>query len=261
MNPVSACTVAPALRASLTPGARIQPLAQDGWRLEIPAGPARQYRLAQLDNYTALPRRRFPAQPPLRLSLKMRACQAGIPGTWGVGLWNDPFSLALFSGAEPLRLPALPQAAWFFFASDPNYLSLRDDQPAQGGLAGVFASPSWPPALNLLALPALPLLLFPLLARQLRRLARRVVRQSAAALPGDPTDWREYTLEWHAQAVRFWLDGLLVHETSLAPRGPLGLVVWVDNQFLAFPPDGRLRLGALACAASAWIEVKDLRLE
>jgi hypothetical protein len=58
--------------------------------------------------------------------------------------------MAILKGTEMLRLPALPNTAWFFFASPPNYLSLRDDLPAQGALAAVFRSPRLPASLLVL---------------------------------------------------------------------------------------------------------------
>jgi hypothetical protein len=105
--------------------------------------------------------------------LYRRASQALSLGLWGMELWNDPFGMAILSGAEELRLPALPNAAWFFFASPPNYLSLRDDLPAQGGLAATFSAPNLPPPLLLPAGLALPLLALRPTTRWLRRLARR----------------------------------------------------------------------------------------
>jgi hypothetical protein len=247
------------LRPNFTRGARVEYLSQDVWRLEIPAGPARRYRLAQLDDYGHLPRRAFRWRPPLDLALEARASEALTPGTWGMGLWNDPFGMAILSGAEMLRLPVLPNTAWFFFASSPNYLSLRDDLPAQGGLAATFSAPNLPPPTLLPAGLALPLLAFPPTTRWLRRLARRWVRQDACRLEIDPTQWHAYRLQWLAERVRFWVDETLVLESAVVPRPPLGLVLWVDNQYAALPPDGRLRLGTLANPQPAWLEFTGLR--
>jgi hypothetical protein len=246
----------PVLTPRHTPGARATPLPSGGWRLEIPAGPAGSYRLAQLDDYANLPRRSFPWQAPYNLSLRARASEASLPGTWGFGLWNDPFTLSLGFGGER-RVPALPNTAWFFFASAPNYLSLRDDLPAQGRLAATFQSPRWPTALLAPAALALPLLALPPVARLMRRLGRRVVRQDAAALQADPTEWHTYRLEWGQSSVTFWVDGNLVLETGVAPLGPLGLVIWVDNQYAAWPPSGRLSYGTLENHLQAWIEIDD----
>jgi hypothetical protein len=225
----------------------------------VPAGPAGRYHLAQLDDYTDLPRRSFPRHAPFNLSLRVRASQAAMPGTWGFGLWNDPFILSLgFGGGR--RMPALPNAAWFFFASAPNYLSLRDDLPAQGGLAATFRSPRWPAAILALGALALPLLAFPPVARVIRKVSRRMVKQDAVALPSDPTQWHDYRLEWSQNGVTFWVDGNAVLETGVAPLGPLGLVMWVDNQYAAWPPTGRLSFGTLANDQAAWIEIEEVAI-
>ncbi|HET8563198.1 MAG TPA: hypothetical protein VFM35_04915, partial [Candidatus Binatia bacterium] len=109
-----------------TPGARVEEITTGrAYRLMIPAGPSGKYRLAQLDDYTQITRSRFPLRSPLSLSLSARASSESIPGTWGFGLWNDPFGLSLGFGGNPFRLPALPNAAWFFGASKESYLSFK----------------------------------------------------------------------------------------------------------------------------------------
>ncbi len=239
-----------------TPGAQVTRTGDQFWRLEIPAGPAGRYRLAQLDDYAALPRRRLPWQPPFTLELRARASSSALPGTWGFGLWNDPFGLSLgFGGGH--RLPALPNTAWFFFASSENYLSLRDDLPASGPLAATFQSPHWPVWSYALAAPLLPLMALPVLARWLRRQGRRYVRQDAAFLALDPLEWHAYRLDWEAERVIFSLDGQTVLETPVSPLGPLGLVLWIDNQYAALPPNGRLAYSTLANPEPAWIEIME----
>jgi hypothetical protein len=243
------------LKTSVTPGARVQQTGETNWRLSIPSGPAGRYRLAELDDYGGLPRRSFPWSQPFELSLRARASAASIPGTWGFGLWNDPFGLGLLSRAGGGRLPVLPQAAWFFFASPPNYLSFRDDLPAQGALAATFRSSRWPAALLAMGLPVYALLAIPAAARLLRRFARRFIQQEAATLQLDPTEWHTYRMEWRLGSVHFQVDERPVFQTEVAPAGPLGLVIWIDNQFAAFPSDGRLRYGTLPAQAETWIEV------
>jgi hypothetical protein len=229
-----------------------------GWRLEIPAGPAGRYRLAQLDDHQGRGRGEFIWQPPLSLRLRARASAAELPGTWGFGLWNDPFSLSLGLGGGTRRFPALPNAAWFFFASPPNYLSFRDDLPAQGALAATFAARPWPAVLLALGSPALTLLLAPGLAQVLRRLARLVIHQGAAALELEATAWHSYRIDWETQAVRFYVDEALVYTTPAAPQGPLSLVLWIDNQYAALPRRGRLAYGTLANPEPAWIELENV---
>ncbi len=246
------------LQTCLTDGASINNIAADTWHLEIPPGKAGNYRVAQLDNYGRFSRKDFPYNPPMTMQLQARASAENIPGTWGFGLWNDPFSLSSGLGGGARRFPALPNTAWFFFASAPNYLSLRDDLPANGNLAATFQSPVWPTALLALAAPALILMTIPGLARPLRRLARRFIQQSAISFPVRVTEWQTYRLEWQAEKVLFYLNGELLLESEITPTGPLGLVTWVDNQYASLPPNGKLAYGTLPNSEAAWIEIRAL---
>ncbi|HSS96738.1 MAG TPA: hypothetical protein VLK33_06905, partial [Terriglobales bacterium] len=116
------------LSARKTAGARVEEIDR-GWRFTLSEGNTSRYRLAQLDNYSKQARPDFPYQPLFDLQLSARASQNALPGTWGFGIWNDPFGFSLGFGGTAGRLPVLPNAAWFFFASSENYLSLSDDQP------------------------------------------------------------------------------------------------------------------------------------
>jgi hypothetical protein len=86
-------------------------------------------------------------------------------------------------------------------------------------------------------------------------MARRYVAESAAELAVDVCEWHDYALEWRAGGVTFSVDGAVRFEAAVAPRPPLGLVLWIDSQFAAFPPDGRLRYGNLAWPEPAWLEL------
>lgn len=250
------------LQPSLTPGAQITGTGPQAWRLLIPAGPAGQYRLAQLDDYSSLPRKAFRWQQGSRLYLEARASQPGLPGTWGFGLWNDPFSMGILGGVGDnrfralLRLPVLPDTAWFFYASPPSYLSLRDDLPAQGWLAAVFRARPLPGVALIPAVLGLPLLLFPAAVRKLRRLLRKLVQQDAVVLQLDQAQWHSYELCWQASGVTFQVDGREVLQTSFAPLPRLGLVIWIDNQYMAASPSGRIGYGALENPEPAWIEIR-----
>ncbi len=240
--------------------ARIYQAEPGVWSLDIPAGPKGRYRLAQLDDYEGLRRANFPWQPPVSFQVRARASSNEISGTWGFGLWNDPFSMGVLSGVEMLRLPALPNAAWFFFASPQNYLSLRDDLPASGGLAATFRSPRWPPPLLALGALGLPFLPFPPAVRLFRRLGRRVVQQDAASMSHDATEWHDYSLEWETERVRLRLDEGVILDTPISPIGPLGLVLWVDNQYAALSPAGRVSFGILPTSQPAHIEIAELTM-
>jgi hypothetical protein len=56
------------------------------------------------------------------------------------------------------------------------------------------------------------------------------------------------------------VDGEVVLQTAFAPRGPLGLVLWLDNQYAYWQPDGRLGYGTLP-SPDAWIEIKEMDLQ
>ncbi len=245
--------------AQKTAGSEVVALAPGAWRLSIPGGPGGRYRLAQLDDYSRLSRHQFLWRPPAWLEVRARASETQLPGTWGFGLWNDPFTASLGLAGTARRIPTLPQAAWFFYASPPNHLALHDAHPAQGLLAATFASRRVPALVLMVAWLVLPLLAWPLTARLLRRAARCFVAEDALRLDLDPTYWHTYRLEWRADEVNFTVDGEPCFTTTVAPRGPLGRVLWIDNQYAAFSPDRRLRFGTLPNEA-AWLEVENIQI-
>jgi hypothetical protein len=253
---------APDLKTLLSPGASANWLKADCCRLEVPAGPSNGrslYSVAQLDDYHGLPRNAFPWRPPCTLELRARVSAERLPGTWGFGFWNDPFSFSLGIGGASRRFPALPNAAWFFHASPPNYLSFRNDLPAQGFLAATFRSPMIPAPLLALASPGLVLGTLRPTARWLRRLLRSFIRQDACLISAMPlTDWHHYRLTWLAESVTFAVDGVEIFTTSVSPHGPLALVLWIDNQFAAFPPNGRIAFGSLPLAYPAYLDLANL---
>jgi hypothetical protein len=251
-----------------TPGAGVEEISPGTeYRLMIPAGSAGKYRLAQLDDYTKIARDRFPLQIPLSLSLSARASSDSIPGTWGFGLWNDPFGLSLGFGGNPFRLPALPNAVWFFGASKESYLSFRDahasstgfdafaPQPAGNGfLAQSFCSPKFHPLLILAGLA------LPFSRGMTRRLMSRVIAEDGIGLVVDVTQWHGYRLDWREERVSLEVENVQVLESQVSPNPPLGLVIWIDNQYAAFTPEGKIGFGVLENPEPAWLEIKDLKL-
>lgn len=256
----------PHLERLLTPGATATLAEGDTWHLEIPCAPAGRYCVAQLDDYHTrpggvLPRARLPWQAPFTLALRARVSAEELPGTWGFGLWNDPFSFSLGLGGAARRFPALPNCLWFFYASPPNYLSFGDDLPAQGFLAATFRSPHIAPLLLALGGPALALGLTAPSARLLRRLLRAFIHQDAARISAAPLSaWHEYSLVWDRERAVFGIDGQAVFTTAVLPHGPLALVLWIDNQYAALPPGGRLASGSLALPQAAWLEIQALKV-
>lgn len=246
------------LKPRSTPGASVNHT-ENGWRLDVTAGKRGTYRLAQLDDYVVLSRRNFRHSPPWNMRLQAKVSASNLSGTWGFGLWNDPFGFSIGFGRTEGRLPVLPNAAWFFYASPPNWLSFRDGIPAQGFFAGAINSPRIPSLLLAPALIALPLLAFRPFSRLLRLLTGKIVLQDAATISVDVTNWHEYSIYWLREILEFKIDGETVLKTPFSPRPPLGLVLWIDNQFAAWTPEGRLAYGTLDIPAAS-LEVRCIEI-
>lgn len=249
------------LQSRRTPDSNTEIDEEGIYLLSIPAGKKGKYRWAQFDDYLDKSRKKFEWQSPSYLSLDARCDNPKHQGTWGFGFWNDPFNTSLGVKGSVRRLPVLPNCAWFFFASDHNYLSFENKLPAQGFLAATFSSPLIPSIFYAPTLPFLPLLINKKFAKFARRILNTFVKQDASLINFDVTNWHKYQIDWQAQEVRFLIDDQLILSTFLSPKGKLGLVIWVDNQFAAFKPDGQISFGTLAAQESTTLEIKNLVLK
>lgn len=252
------------LKSRHTKDERVEEIAHGSshFLLSISSGKADRYRLSQVDDYTKTRRSGFPHRFPLSLSLSARTSSESIPGTWGFGFWNDPFGLSLGFGGNPFRLPALPNAVWFFGASSESHLSFGDGYQANGFLAQTFRSPKFHPWL----IPAG--LSLPFSRRTARRLLGKVIadeginlgRDATLAVPTKVSDWHRYRIDWRERRVSFEVDDTLVFESPVSPNPPLATVIWIDNQYAAFTPEGQIRFGILENFEPAWLEVKDIEV-
>jgi hypothetical protein len=237
-----------------------------GWLLATPAKRTTAYTNAQLDNTNGRSRSAFLHRPPLRLSLSARFSHSAseLQGTSGFGFWNDPFGM---SGSWP---PVLPQALWFFFASPPSSMPLALDVPGYGWKAATIDAnrplvwamlPLLAPVSPLMAPAAAMALRVPGLHRRLWPAAQRTAAIAEKPLEGDLRNWRHYMLEWRRERLRFCVDGVTVLESPHGPAGPLGLVIWMDNQYLVATPQGRFAWGLTASREAQWMEITDLTIE
>jgi hypothetical protein len=156
--------------------------------------------------------------------------------------------------------PVLPNAAWFFFASPENYLSIRNDHPSSGFLAAAFHSPSTSPLRLVPQLALVPLLFFHPWARRIRAKLSQVIDEQSIQLGVDVTQWNYYRLNWRTNKVEFSINSEPVFVSPTSPSGPLGLVIWLDNQYASFKPSGEIKMGVLKSSTPAWMEIEGLEI-
>jgi hypothetical protein len=217
-----------------------------------------QYSNAQIDDYQGLPRRGLPWNPPLKLTVRARfsSPEGELCGTAGFGFWNDPFLMT------EKRIPTLPRAIWFFYGSPPSDMRLDLETPGRGWKAatidalrpaGFFLAPLALPAALLMNVRPLYRAFWPPIQQALN-LAERLVDV-------DMTAWHTYVIVWEVERATFFVDGEAVLGGAPSPRGPLGFVMWLDNQYLVVKPWGRFGWGLLGELARQWLEVDHLAIE
>jgi len=227
-------------------------------RFVITDATPRRYSDAQIDDYQGLPRRRFLWQAPLKLTVCARFSHPSgeLRGTAGFGFWNDPF---LMTGARP---PTLPRAIWFFYGSSPSDMRLDIQTPGRGWRAATIDALR-PAALLLAPIAPLAMLLmnFSPIYRALWPHIQRAINVREALIEVDMTEWHTYVIGWGVERADFHVDGEPVLENAPAPRGPLGFVMWLDNQYMVITPQGRVRWGLLDVPGCQWMEVDRLTIE
>ena len=168
--------------------------------------------------------------------------QPGLRGTAGFGFWNDFF----MSG----RTPTLPRAVWFFYGSPPSDMRLALDTPGYGWKAATIdALRPATPLMLASAIAAVPLMNSERLYRRIWPHYQRALRVCEQIAPAAMDAWHAYSIEWEATRARFSIDGREIMACAGAPAGPLGLVIWLDNQYLVARALGPAALGA---AGDGW---------
>jgi hypothetical protein len=233
------------------------------WRCQLP--PLEEgYADAQIDDYGRIrqthrwwPRRHYPWRPGVHMHLQARFSHAAgdLRGTAGFGFWNAPF------GDPTIPWPALPQAVWFFYASAPSDLPLAEKGVGRGWFAATLDATTWRAvAMTPLAPVVLLLNQWPRLRQSLWPIIRRRLGICFQPLAVDMTAWHEYDLLWRKNGCEFRVDDNLILQTPFAPRGPLGFVCWLDNQYMVLTVNGRFRWGTLPTKETQWMEVKHLKI-
>jgi len=216
---------------------------------------SRQMANAQIDDYHGLPRRHFAWRPPLTMTVRARFSHpAGeLSGTAGFGFWNDPF---MMTGK---RWPTLPRALWFFYASPPSDMKLDVRTPGHGWKAATIDALRWSFFLLAPLAPiAIPLMNVRPLYRTFWPIGQRAIGVCETPVGVDMTAWHTYVIRWESGTTRFQVDGETVLAGEASPRGPLGFVTWLDNQYMVVTPWGRVGYGWLDAPGRQWMEVDAL---
>jgi hypothetical protein len=241
-------------RPLLIGGGQTQVLETGGYRLSIPTAP-HGYADAQLDDTHDLPRHRFYWTPPLRLTVRARVDPAAAAGTWGFGLWNDPFAVSIGIRGAGRRLPCGPRALWFFYASPPNAFGFTAG-PRSGWRAMAIDAPEIPAiVLTPAAIAAAVLAQVPLVRRPVMRFALSRVTAAEASLTSAPDEVHDYELVWERSHATFAVDGSVVLHAGRPPTAPLGFVAWIDNQYAVATPEDGLRFGTLPTTRAQSLDI------
>jgi hypothetical protein len=240
-------------------------------RLELPEVERGRYSNAQIDDYGRPITARFLWRPPLRMEVRARSSLPAHPpslpaaaladrsdgvvkqdylvGTAGFGFWNRPLSL----GAGR---PGLPEAVWFFAASPPSNMALVPGIPGWGWKAQVVHTQRWD-ALRT-GVPTLATVGWTRLTGRGEATAAHLLHRFTGAAEAHlitPLDeWHEYRLDWQRTGARFYVDGAEVLSVPDPPRGPLGFVAWIDNQYAIVTPRGSVGSGTLA-SGPEWLDI------
>jgi hypothetical protein len=180
-----------------------------------------------------------------------------MQGTAGFGFWNDPFMMT------DRRPPMLPRALWFFYSSPPSDMKLDIATPGWGWKASAIDALRPAAIAPALAAPLLiPLMRSPGVYRRVWPAVQRRLRIAEALARAPMTEWHRYTIEWgtgyRQRLARFYVDDEPLLDAP-APRGPLGLVIWCDNQYMVAQPWGKLAHGLLE-TGEQWLEVAEIRI-
>jgi hypothetical protein len=213
------------------------------------------YGNAQISDYMG---RHFSWRPPLRMTVTAWASAPAseLRGTAGFGFWNHPF----VPGERGVHLP---QAVWFFFASPPSKMRLAKDVPGTGWKAATFDATRWPFFALLPTAPiGLLLMRIPALYNRLWPIGQRAIGVSETLLDGNLlAASHTYTIDWRDDGATFAIDGLVVHEANNVPRGPLGFIAWMDNQYAIVTPQGQFGFGRVRVEQEQSLTLEHVRIE
>ena len=235
----------PSLRPYLV-GAGCMEHTVDGVYFILDGANAEEYSDSQLDDFHGRTRKAFVWQPPVTLVVRARFShpQNLLRGTAGFGWWNAPFE-----GDQATKATIGPQVLWFFFGSPPSNLAAAPGWSGNGWFAQALNMRTWPKWLTKVGMLAWRR---PLLKRLAHRATKRATRASEQPLHDiDITEWHDYRIEWRKKYADFWVNDRQVLRSKAPSKGPLALVLWMDNQWATLQGSG----GLLDVPQRQWMEL------
>src|SRR5262249_21888878 len=148
------------------------------------------------------------------------------------------------------------------FGSPPSNMAFARGVPGYGWKVGTLdtsrasflaLAPTAPVGFLLMRIPALYRLLWPI--------AQQAMGVSEKLVPVSLTEPHTYRLDWLEKSVSFYVDDELLMHTSNSPRGPLGFVTWIDNQYAVVTPQGNIQIGLIAVPRAQWLALDNLTIE
>jgi hypothetical protein len=92
-------------------------------------------------------------------------------------------------------------------------------------------------------------------------LAEHFYRAAETLIPADPRMWHRYEIDWRLDSAQFRVDDSLVLSTPATPLPPLGLILWIDNQYALASPSKAFGFGVQGVGTDQWLEITDLKVE
>jgi hypothetical protein len=101
----------------------------------------------------------------------------------------------------------------------------------------------------------------PFLRATIVNTAKASLQTAEALLDVDLRAWHTYEIIWHPSELIFKVDGDILLSTEVTPRGPLGFVTWMDNQYAVATGEDGLKFGVLPVDETQWLEAEGLTIE
>jgi hypothetical protein len=100
----------------------------------------------------------------------------------------------------------------------------------------------------------------PTLYRRLWPFAQRAIGAAEREIATPLTEPHRYTLDWLPNGTRFSVDDAVILESRCSPRGALGFVAWIDNQYAIITPQGQLSAGLVDIRTAQWLHLDELSI-